>query len=582
MRPAHSAPVSCAAASPDGLSFASGSYDRRVLIWRAGAAGAERELCGHAGLVNGIDWAPDATLLASASSDRTARVWDAASGRELAVLRGHSDDVNSVRFSPDGRRLATASFDGSVRVWTREGACLLVAGHHRSDVNSVAWLPDGRRLAAASDDGTVSVFDAADGRPRRVLVGHTDWVDQVAPHPDGTRLASASQDGTVRVWDWVRGESLQTLDASTCVVKGVAWTPDGAALAASSYDGAVRVYRSEGGRLLLRELLRAEGLWNRTLAWTPEGWLTGSFGGGPVLLSRNGARRFGSRSTPGLNALAISPDGRSALVASDDGSLYEIDLASRRATGVLGRHEAAALSVVFSPDGRHAASGSWDRTVRVWERRSRKCVAEWQGAGDPINALAFDADGERLWIGTFNGPVVEFAWRRGRATVAGSHHGSVKSIASARGSTVSAGRDGTVRRWSGRGRDCFEAGASILNGVAIAPDGGRIATVSRRRGVEIWSPEGERLAEFRGHPCSAKAVAWSPDGSLVAAVYYDGHLALFDPATRMARVERICDASLSQVAFSREGILVSAWDAHGTLLVVDPASGDTEAIRAAA
>ncbi len=573
----HTAPTSCACSSPSGTAIASGSYDRSIILWDSERGEPIRRLSGHTALVNGVDWSPDGQMIGSASSDHTARIWDASSGRELALLEGHRDDVNAIRFSPSGNHVATASFDGTVRVWSVKGQCLLIAGHHAADVNSVAWFPDGRRLAACSDDRTVSVFDVGDGRIRKVLGGHLDWVDDIAIDPTGRMLASACLDGSLSIWDTVSGERRFHIDDARCVVKAVAFSPDGSELASAAYDGCIRIYETQ--RFSLRATLRHEGLWNRTLAWTPRGWLTGSFASGPSLLAEDGARDLGRQSNHGINSFTLAGND-TALICSDDGGVYAMDLARRCSLGQVAHHRAAVLCVTATRDGSRFATGSWDRRILVWDRNSKDPIAEWQGLGDPVNAIAFDATGNHLFAGTFNGDIIAWDLERNSTRVLGKHQGSVKSIAASKNGIVSVGRDGRVKSFErGRAR-CFRAGSTILNDVSLS--GERLATASRRDGVQLWQTSGELIGAFSAHPCSAKSVAFAGDGSRIGASYYDGTVGLWNPQTGETQLRTVAEASLSKIAPYDRGFLVSAWDRAGSLIVVDSSGNDVARMSVAA
>jgi WD40 domain-containing protein len=57
-------------------------------------------------------------------------------------------------------------------------------------------------------------------------------------------------------------------------------------------------------------------------------------------------------------------------------------------------HSDGVNSVVFSPDGRRLASGSKDRTVKVWD------TATGKGHEDAVTSVAFSPDGQRLGSGS--------------------------------------------------------------------------------------------------------------------------------------------------------------------------------------
>ena len=62
----------------------------------------------------------------------------------------------------------------------------------------------------------------------------------------------------------------------------------------------------------------------------------------------------------------------------------------------VGGHTKSIWGVAFSPDGKLAASGGYDATVRVWEVSSGREVGRFEGHADYVLSVAFAPDGRRV------------------------------------------------------------------------------------------------------------------------------------------------------------------------------------------
>ncbi|HCB55707.1 TPA: hypothetical protein DEP26_01865, partial [Candidatus Uhrbacteria bacterium] len=59
-------------------------------------------------------------------------------------------------------------------------------------------------------------------------------------------------------------------------------------------------------------------------------------------------------------------------------------------------HTGWVRSVAFSPDGKWIVSGSYDCTIKIWNRETRECVRTLKGHTDWVRSVVFSPDGK--WI----------------------------------------------------------------------------------------------------------------------------------------------------------------------------------------
>ncbi|MGM1063000.1 nSTAND1 domain-containing NTPase [Saccharothrix sp. Mg75] len=407
---------------------------------------------GHRGRVLSLAFGPDGRIAVTGGEDATLRLWDVtASGgpEQVAELPSPVGTPSRLVFSPDGEWFAVGRQDGYpllFRAGDEPGRGPWLADGSAQTTGAAVFVDGGTLVAAGGPGGEIQVWDVADPGVRRVHTAHGDSVLAVAALPSRALVATAGADRVVRLWDFAdraRPRVVSTIQAGD-VPLSVAFSPDGRTLAVGTAGRAVGVwdvtdaagpvalttiggqlggvgqvgFTADGATLVvggdrvarlvsLRDLPQASPAaiasialdrGRRTAATVDERGvlrLAGvddwrGFGGGRVLAAH----------PEPVGSAVLSPDGRVLVTAGvggpvrvwrlrDDG---EPELAGEAGVG---------SAVAYDPRGRYFAVGSAGGGTYLWDPVSMLRTASFSGRSgrdDPVDALAFDASGDRLLV----------------------------------------------------------------------------------------------------------------------------------------------------------------------------------------
>lgn len=346
---------------------------------------------------------------------------------------------------------------------------------------------------------------------------------------DGRGVAVALGRGTVRVWNATTGEPLGPALEHPGRVSSLDFSPDGRRIATAGSHAAriwdigtgqevvpplehqadvLRVSYSTDGRLVLslRQPMDGNGLscrvWDADTGRPVSDWLAFS----------------------GAREARFSPDGRSLAVIEGQSLRIYNSRTGRPASPPMGHNHNVRLAPLrsFSPDGRRIVTGGLDRTVRIWNTTTGKLTApamnhfHW-------NAAAFSPDGH--WV-------LSWSW---------------------------AG-DNTARMWNaatGAQRCDPMRHPDALNYAEFSPDGTRLATVCKDRGVRIWDAEtGSPILPPLWHTTPVTTIRFSLDGRTLLAATEDGVVRLWDLASASPAGHRLPDPGATFAQFSPDSRLV--------------------------
>jgi cytochrome c len=236
--------------------MATAGADGRIAIWAPGKTEPDTVLQGHTAPIVALAASPDGTTIASASWDQTVRLWPL-DGSAPRVLDGHTQNVNGVAFTADGSALVSVSYDLSIRIWPLSGAQAPVVVSMPTPLNAVATSADGE-IAVGGADGKVYFLTAGGAAAGEVTAGPRPVIS-LAMSPDSVRLAAATIGGTVAVIDRKARTLARTLVGPGLPVWSVAFMPDSRTLLTGGADHIIRRWNAATGEPVDPILLETAG-----------------------------------------------------------------------------------------------------------------------------------------------------------------------------------------------------------------------------------------------------------------------------------------------------------------------------------
>ncbi|MEH1794450.1 WD40 repeat domain-containing protein [Nostoc sp.] len=239
-----------------------------------------------------------------------------------------------------------------------------------------------------------------------------------------------------------------------------------------------------------------------------------------------------------VNSVSFSPDGKTLASGSGDKTIKLWNLETGKEIRALMGHSLIVFSVSFSPDGKTLASGSWDKTIKLWNLETGKEIRTLTGHSLIVNSVSFSPDGKTLASSSADKTIKLWNLETGKEIRALTGHSNyVASVSfSPDGKTLASGSaDKTIKLWNletGKEIRALTGHSSVVNSVSFSPDGKTLASGSDDNTIKFWNLEtGKEIRTLTGHSNYVASVSFSPDGKTLASGSADKTIKLWNLET---------------------------------------------------
>ena len=398
-------------ASSNGRWIASYYYDGIINIWSQTNGKKIKTIKAHgeSDYINAVRFSPDSEFLITGATDNKIKIWSIKEkggifgGLEIdqiKELNGHTGAIEEIQFSPDGKLIASAGRDYTVRIWdTETGKNIFILSGYISKVNSIDFDQASHILASGHQDRYLRLWDLEKGKIVKTEAVHKevkktiypeDIISKVRFDKDGNSIFTSDND-LIHKWSiepWkeefkVKGSSIFDI----CFLK------DELAIYTSDYkSGAnIEIRNSENGQMINSFPIVDQSGWPRALKYSRDGSViaySGDSGGTGLYDPVNGKKAGNFKVEYRCDDISFSPDNSKIATAGVDIDLWPAD----------GKEKLEFLSpgylIRYSPDG-NILAGAKGNDVVLWNRVKNFTTA-LKGHTNWIKDITFIDGGKRF------------------------------------------------------------------------------------------------------------------------------------------------------------------------------------------
>ncbi|XP_063286536.1 transducin beta-like protein 3 [Pelobates fuscus] len=483
----HTAPVASMTFDSTSTLLATGGCDSTIKIWDVIKQYCTHNLKGSAGVVHLVQFHPDMSRLQlfSSSMDYKIRIWDLKSSKCLSILETHFSAVTSLCFSPDGDTMISSGRDKICAVWdlntkstkrtvpvyesveavvllpntpgiiggetSTESVLFLTAGskgilrvwnassakcvhsqtlpHSTTKVSDeeanehslthCLLLPDQRQVITVTVEHNIQMYDLQNLELKKQFVGYNDEVlDVKFLGPSDSHIVLATNSPQIKVFE-LATSNCQILHGHTETVLALDIFKKALVFASCSKDRTVRIWQMDkvtgtvscvaqgsghtnGVGAISCSRLKQSFIVSGSQDFTMKLWkLPESISSKKTDADLSGSEVLHASFTEkahdkDINSIAISPNDKLVASGSQDRTAKLWSAADFSLLGVFKGHKRGIWCVQFSPADQVLATSSADGSLKLWGLQDFSCLKTFEGHDASVLKVIFVSRGTQL------------------------------------------------------------------------------------------------------------------------------------------------------------------------------------------